>query len=130
MKFTHTLVPLIYFDDPTHFIIFSDTKGIFRNPEQFFVVRNVAAEHIFNIGSCFWLQMSVNLLVSFHAFNVQLEYRKLFCGYVAPYVDPLCFTGTSFRFKFGRELIGVIKINVQGFIFHSYDSLGDYVSEH
>ena len=74
--------------------------------------------------------MSVNLLMSFHAINVQSENRKLFCGYVAPYVDPLCLTGTSFRFQFGRELIGVIKINVQGFIFRSNDSLDDYVREY
>ena len=62
------------FDDPTHFIIFGDTKGIFENPERFFVGRSGAAEGFYYIGSYFWLQLRINLLVSFHAINDELEY--------------------------------------------------------
>ena len=118
------------FDDPTHFIIFSDTKGIFENPERFFVGRSGAAKCFFYIGSYFWLQLRINLLLSFHAINDELEYWKLFCRTVAPYANPFYFNGALYRIKFDCELIGIIKINVQGVIFRSYDSVDDYVREY
>ena len=74
LDFTYTSRPPIDFKGPTHFIIFIDTKDIFRDPERFLVGRNGVAEDLFFIVRFFRLQMSVNFLVSFHAINVQLEY--------------------------------------------------------
>ena len=57
---------------------------MFQNPERFFVGGSGAAEGFFYIVSCFWLQMSVHLFVSFHAIRTQHEYWKLFWSTVAP----------------------------------------------
>ena len=74
--------------------------------------------------------MSVNLLVFFHTINNNGESLKLFPRTIAPYVHSLYLLDAIFRIKFDCEFIGTFEINVSGFIFHSYDSLGDYVSEH
>ena len=106
--------------------IFSDNKkDIFRNPERFLIQYR---ELFLSANECQIIGLISHLKFSISILKTLLQQRRQRRN-VAPYMDTLDFTGTSFKIDFDCKLIGIIKINIQGFIYHTYDSLDGYMME-